>query len=165
MSMRLKEREEGIQQVLGRLAEESDNGIPTIVEGRKDVEALRSLGIEGVVISAKSGGRSLLDVISEVEKGHPKEVILLLDCDRRGNEYTRRLRQHLETAKIVANTSIRRELFRLVGKEVRDVESLGAYLETLREKYMGHQRTLTSLKRAQAKQIRIYQRKLKEEEH
>lgn len=133
MSTRLREREEKIQHVLQCLAAESSKGSPIIVEGKKDIETLRTLSIEGKIISAKSG-KSFLDVISEVEKGRPREVILLLDFDRRGQELTRRLKQHLETAKITPNTTFWRELFSLAGKEIRDIESLSAYMETLRKK-------------------------------
>jgi 5S rRNA maturation endonuclease (ribonuclease M5) len=135
LSTRLREREEKIQHVLQCLAAESSNGSPILVEGKKDVETLKTLGIEGRIIPAKSG-KSFLDVISEVEKDRPREVILLLDFDRRGQELTRRLKQHLETARITPNTTLWRELFSLAGKEIRDVESLSSYLETLRKKCM-----------------------------
>jgi 5S rRNA maturation endonuclease (ribonuclease M5) len=133
LSDRLREREERIQHVLGRLAAESSNGTPIIVEGKKDTETLRKLAIGGKIITAKSG-KSLLDVVSEVEESRPEEAILLLDYDKRGKELTRLLKRHLETTKIVPNTTFWRELFSLVGKEIRDVESLTAYLETLKKK-------------------------------
>jgi len=134
LSTRLKEREVKIQHLLQCLAVESGKGTPIIVEGRKDFETLEALGVEGTIICAKSGGKSFLDLVSEVQKRQPREVILLLDSDRRGKELTRRLKQHLETAKIAPNTVFWRELFGLVGREVRDVESLASYLETLAKK-------------------------------
>jgi 5S rRNA maturation endonuclease (ribonuclease M5) len=136
LSTRIKEREEKILQLLQYLAIESSKGTPIIVEGRKDTETLRALGVEGKVIPAKSGGKSLLDVITEIEKEQPREVILLLDYDRRGKELTGRLRRYLETARITPNTTFRRELFHLVGKEVKDIESLVSYLDTLRKKVL-----------------------------
>jgi len=134
LSTRLKEKEEKILQVLERLAEESANGITIIVEGKKDIEALRTLAIGGNIICAKTGGKSLLDVISEVEKTGAREVILLLDFDRRGREWTNRIRQQLEKARIKPNISFWRELSSLIGKEVKDVEGLTAYMETLKRK-------------------------------
>lgn len=163
MSDHLREREERIQHILRCLAAESSKGTPIIVEGKKDVETLKTLAIEGKIITAKSG-KSLLDVIFEVEKTRPEEVILLLDFDRRGKELTRLLKQHLEMAKIVPDTTFWRELFSLLGKEVKDIESLGAYLETLKRKYVVHQRTLSSIKRAQARRTLAFRRKLNEEE-
>jgi 5S rRNA maturation endonuclease (ribonuclease M5) len=134
LSTRLKEREEKILQLLQCLAAESGKGTPIIVEGRKDTETLRALGVEGKIIPAKSGGKSLLDVLTEIEEAQPQETILLLDYDRRGKELTKRLRQYLERAKIKPNTTFRRDLFHLVGKEIKDIESLTSYLDTLRKK-------------------------------
>jgi len=134
LSAHLKEKEEKILQVLECLAEESAKGTPIIVEGKNDVEALRNLAVKGKIISAKTGGKSLLDVISEVEKTSASEVILLFDFDRRGKEWTKRIRQQLERARIKPNTRFWRELLTLVGREVKDVEGLTTYMETLKSK-------------------------------
>ena len=134
MSKRLKEREERIQQVLACLIEESSKGILIIVEGRNDVETLRQLGVEGEIISAKTGGRTQLDVICEVEESGAKEVIMLLDFDRRGREWTRVLKQRLEKARIKPNLTFWNELMRFAGREVKDVEGLASYIQTLKKK-------------------------------
>jgi 5S rRNA maturation endonuclease (ribonuclease M5) len=134
LSTHLQEKEEKILQVLEHLAEESAKGTPIIVEGKNDIEALRRLGVEGKIISAKTGGKSILDVISEVEKLAPKEVIMLLDFDRRGRELTKRLRQDLEKAKTKINITFWSRLLDLVGTEVKDVEGLATYTETLKRK-------------------------------
>lgn len=134
MSKRLKEREERIQQVLACLIEESSKGILIIVEGRNDVETLRQLGVEGEIISAKTGGRTQLDVICEVEESGAKEVIMLLDFDRRGREWTRVLKQRLEKARIKPNLTFWNELMRFAGREVKDVEGLASYVQTLKKK-------------------------------
>ena len=116
------------------LAEESAKGTPIVVEGKNDIEALRILGIEGTIISAKTGGKTILDVILEVEKLTPKEVIMLLDFDRRGKELTKRLKQNLEKAKTKINLTFWSRLLELVGTEVKDVEGLATYMETLKRK-------------------------------
>ena len=134
MSTRLKEKEEKILLTLERLDQESAKDIPIIVEGKKDVEALRVLGIEGKIIQAKTGGKSMLDVISEVEECGAKEVILLLDFDRRGREWTKSLKQHLEKMQIKANVVFWKKLRGIVGREVKDVEGLASYMETLKRK-------------------------------
>ena len=134
MSTRLKEKEEKILQILTALAEESAKGTPILVEGKKDVEALRALGVEGAVLTVKTGGKSFLDVVSEIEQMGASEVILFLDFDRRGKEGTKRLKQNLERAKIKPNVKFWRELSALLGKEIQCIESLTAYMETLRAK-------------------------------
>ncbi|MBE0520565.1 toprim domain-containing protein [Candidatus Bathyarchaeota archaeon] len=134
MSTRLKEKEERILQALECLAQESAKDIPIVVEGKKDVEALRELAIEGKIIEAKTGGKSMLDVISEVEECGAQEVILLLDFDRRGREWTKSLRQYLEKMQIKANVVFWKKLRGIVGREVKDVEGLASYMETLKRK-------------------------------
>jgi 5S rRNA maturation endonuclease (ribonuclease M5) len=134
LSTRLKEKEEKILQILEALAKESAKGTPIIVEGKKDVEALRVLGVEGTLMSVKTGGKSFLDAVSEIERMGTSEVILFLDFDRRGKEGTKRLKQNLERAKIKPNVKFWRELSALVGKEIQCVESLTAYLRNLHMK-------------------------------
>lgn len=134
MSTRLKEKQEKILQILNALAEASAEGTPIIVEGKNDVAALRCLGVEGNLITVKTGGRSFLDVVSEVERAGTVEVVLFLDFDRRGKEGTKRLKQGFERVKIKADVGLWRALLGLVGKEVQCVEGLAAYLETLRVK-------------------------------
>ena len=68
MSTRLKIKEEKIFKILTSLSEESLNGTPIIVEGKKDVNALRMLGVKGIIITVKTKGKSFLDVISEIQK-------------------------------------------------------------------------------------------------
>jgi 5S rRNA maturation endonuclease (ribonuclease M5) len=131
---RLKEKEEKLVQVLSALADEAAKGTPILVEGKKDVEALRALGVEGPILSVKTGGKSFVDVVSELEESKAPRVILLLDFDRRGKEGTRRLKQNLERAKIKTEIEFWRALSRLAGRDVQCVEGLVAYMENLRTK-------------------------------
>lgn len=134
MQDRLKEKEERLLQVLASLAEQTGKGIPIVVEGKNDVETLKMLGIEGITISAKTGGKSLLDVVSEVEKLGVQEAILLFDFDRRGREWTKRVKLHLEKVGITPNLTFWSELLILVGRDVKDIEGLASYVETLKSK-------------------------------
>jgi len=134
LSTRLKEKEEQILQVLEQLAEENRNGKPIIVEGQKDAETLRELGINGQIIFAKTGGKSLLDVVSEIEVASASEILMLLDFDRRGRELTERLKRHIEKLGIKANMHYWLRLSSLVGREVKDVEGLAKYIKTLKSK-------------------------------
>ena len=134
MSKRLKDREERIQQVLACLIEESSRGILVIVEGKNDVETLRQLGVEGDIVSAKTGGKTQQDVICELEESGAKEVIMLLDFDKRGREWTRVLKQRLEKARIKPNLTFWNDLMRFAGREVKDVEGLASYIQTLKKK-------------------------------
>jgi 5S rRNA maturation endonuclease (ribonuclease M5) len=138
LSTHLRQKEERLEEILEHLAEEVAEGTPIIVEGIKDLNTLAALGVSGQVISAKSAGKSLFDLVSEIEDTGTREVILLLDFDRRGKEWTGRLKELLERKKITPNTIFWRELLGLVGKEVKDVEGLVSYMETLKSKISGN---------------------------
>jgi len=127
-------RLEEILRLLERLKARMADGALVIVEGRRDVESLRHLGAAGNILPAKASGKSLLDVLREVEGQEVREAILLLDFDRRGREWTRRLARHLEAMKIRANLTFWRHLLGLAGRDVKDIESLASYVETLSEK-------------------------------
>ena len=134
MSTRLKEKEEKILEILEALAKESVEGKPIVVEGKKDVVALRDLGVGGIVLTVKTGGKSFLDAVCEIEKMGVPEVILFMDFDRRGKEGTKHLKQSLERIKIKANTKLWRTLSATAGKEIQCIESLATYLHTLHQK-------------------------------
>ena len=134
MSMHLKNKVEKIERVLAKLVDESSNGKLIIVEGKKDIQTLQSLGVSGPILTLKTGGKSFLDVIAEIELLGTNEIILLLDFDRRGKEGTKRLKCDLERLKIRVNVTFWCELHRLVGHEIQSIESLDTYLKNLHEK-------------------------------
>jgi len=127
-------RLEEILRLLEKLKERMADGALVIVEGRKDVESLRKLGAVGKILPAKSSGKSLLDALREIERQEVREAILLMDFDRRGREWTMRLARHLEAMKIRPNLTFWRQLLGLAGRDVKDIESLAGYIETLSEK-------------------------------
>ncbi len=134
MSTRLEEKEEKILKIFEKLAEESSKGIPIIVEGEKDTRALRILEIKGEIIEAKTAGKSILNVLSEVQRSTQTEVILLLDFDRRGKQLSKRLRRHLDAMRIRSNVFFWERLQAIVGRELKDIEGLASYMETLKSK-------------------------------
>ena len=137
MLKRLKEKEEKIQHVIDELREESSGGTVILVEGKKDVETLQALGVEGNIFTIKTGGKSFLDVVSELEKARVSEVVLLLDFDRRGKQGTNHLRQSLEHAGVKVKLRFWLALLKLAGKDIQCVEGLEAYLENLQTKIRG----------------------------
>jgi 5S rRNA maturation endonuclease (ribonuclease M5) len=143
LSTQLKEKLEKISDLLERLALQSAKGIPIIVEGPKDVKTLRSFAISGEIIAAKTK-RSFLALATDVEKLDVDEVILLLDFDRRGKEWTKRLTQYLEQTRINPNTFFWTELEDLVGCEVKDIEGLLSFIFTLKKKSLNSQTIIES---------------------
>lgn len=132
MLRRLQEKEEKLTEALNTLAEESAKGTTILVEGRKDVETLRNLGVQGPILTVKTGGKSFLDVISELEEQRLAKVVLLLDFDRRGKQGTNRLRRNLERTGIKVDLVVWLALLGSVGKDVQCVEGLTAYLKRLK---------------------------------
>jgi 5S rRNA maturation endonuclease (ribonuclease M5) len=134
LSTKFKEKQEKIQQIISKLADSSAKGKPVVVEGKKDEQALRELGICGLVLTVKTCGKSFLEATAEIENLSVQEVVLLLDFDRRGKEGTLRLKQDLERTKIKVNTRFWNDLEALVGRDIRCIESSPSYLLTLEQK-------------------------------
>ena len=134
MSTRLKEKLEKILELLDRLATESARGTPIVVEGTSDVDALRHLSITGRIIPVKASGKTFIDIVDEVVKSGKSEIILLMDFDRRGKEWTKRMARHLQELRIKPNTLFWNGLLKLAGRDVKDIEGLATYLETLKKK-------------------------------
>lgn len=134
MSTHLKDKVEKIERILTQLTEESAKGKLIVVEGKKDAQALQELGVNGAIVTVKTGGKSFLEATVEIEALGANEVILFLDFDRRGTEGTKRLQESLERGKIKVNVRFWRELGGLVGREIQCIESLTSYLRTLQEK-------------------------------
>jgi 5S rRNA maturation endonuclease (ribonuclease M5) len=134
LSEGLKRKAERLAKLLEKLAAEAKKDIPIVVEGQKDVASLKQLGVNGDFVSSKTQGKSFLDILTEIERRQVKEVILLLDFDRRGVEWTHRLKQHLEKTRIKPNLTFWNELYGLVGRNLKDIEGLATYIDTLKKK-------------------------------
>lgn len=124
-----KERLEKIMDILEEL-EEASTRSPIIVEGIRDVEALRRLGIERNVTSL-SKGISLFAFCERLSMSWD-EVVLLTDWDRKGGRIARKLKDALDANGARAVEDLRARLAILVKKEVKDVEGLPTYIERLR---------------------------------
>jgi 5S rRNA maturation endonuclease (ribonuclease M5) len=137
LSTHLRERLEKIEQILECLIQESTGGVPIIVEGDNDFQTLRHLGIKGKIICAKTGGKSRLDMLCQIENSGVEEVILLFDFDRRGREWTETVRESLEKARLKPDLTFWNQLRSFVSRDVKDIEGLDGYLDTLKKK-TGH---------------------------
>jgi len=134
MSTSLQRKAEKLAQLLERLQAEAAKNALIVVEGLNDIEALSELSIQGNIISVKTAGKSFLDILTEIEEKNTSEAILLLDFDRRGKELTKRLKQRLEEKRIKVNVNFWNRLHALVGHNIKDIEGLPAYMETLKKR-------------------------------
>lgn len=103
--------------------------IPILVEGFHDVEALRSLGLDGPILHLHKGGVSVYDRCKWISSHHP-HVLLLLDSDPRGYHLRRKVIRFLESD-WESMDELRSELFNLVGHYIQHVEALGRFYKKL----------------------------------
>ncbi len=124
---------EQLDEVLARLSDEASRGVPVVVEGRSDVEALRSLGINGHFVVAKADSKPVADLALELAS-RASEVIVLTDFDAAGREQAFLWALELERVGVKANLAYWRCLMGLVGSFAKDIESLPSLIETLMRK-------------------------------
>ena len=136
-----EERLEQIEKVLSQLQDLSET-TPIIVEGLRDIAALKRMGITRNVISLGKGD-SIFN-FSENLSRTTRRAIILTDWDRKGGQLARMLREALMANGVIANDNIRAKLGILSKKEVKDVESMPAFVERLRY------RPLISMKKARS---------------
>ncbi|MDI6890446.1 MAG: hypothetical protein QMC83_05820 [Thermodesulfovibrionales bacterium] len=114
------ERMERLREVIEALYE-INKTVPIIVEGKKDVSALRRLGLIGEIITLHRG-KGLHDFCADIaEKFH--RVIILLDWDKKGENLNKALSMHLNGH--WEEFSFFRELFKVhCQKEIKDIEGI-----------------------------------------
>ncbi|MFZ3050658.1 MAG: topoisomerase, partial [Methanothrix sp.] len=90
------------------------------------------LGLTGPVIMASC--RSALDLAEDAARSY-RDIIILTDWDRKGDEMARIIELHLWSVGSRPDTEIRSRIKKLVRKEIKDVESLHRYMERMRYLY------------------------------
>ncbi len=125
---------EGLEAVMDIIAEvrSRNETIPILVEGEKDVAALRSLGMPGDILTVHSG-RPLVDVCDWIAAAYD-EVIVLTDWDTKGGRLSRAIEQNLS-----GRTRCITEYRGLLAKNsmVKDIEGLPSYLDSMQQKIEG----------------------------
>ncbi len=110
-----------------KLNDESVNGAIVVVEGVRDVEALKSIGFVGNVFMLCHN--SNLQTLAEKAKNYRK-TILLLDLDREGRSLTKKAALLLEK-KSAIDLYFRRELSSTTRGRVKHIEELRRFKEYL----------------------------------
>ena len=116
------------------LSGEGNPDCPVLVEGAKDVTALRTLGFSGVIETVNRGwDRSRLVAYlydtygtrNTVDSGPP--LILLMDWDRTGGRLQTTLRDRLMALDVPVDEELRQVLLKVMKPEGRTVESLAPH--------------------------------------
>jgi 5S rRNA maturation endonuclease (ribonuclease M5) len=126
--MDYKKSLEDLEKALSELRDENKK-IPVVVEGEKDVDALRKLDLKGIIISVNAGV-SLTDFCDRLA-GKCKEIIILTDWDRRGGYLCHTIKKNLE-GRVNCNTHYR-EIF-AKNAMIRTLEGLPSWISTMKEK-------------------------------
>ncbi|HDD43103.1 MAG TPA: toprim domain-containing protein [Nitrososphaeria archaeon] len=101
------------EEILEKLKADSRIGIPIIVEGERDAESLRRLGVSGEIITV----RSIRGLRRRFEREDVREVILLLDLDKEGEHVLKLVKKSLEGVVKQVNVSYwqRLKVFKRLG--------------------------------------------------
>lgn len=124
-----KERLESIMKVMEELEALSEQ-MPVVVEGLRDVEALKLLGISRNVVSLSKGVS--IFAFCESLSNEWDSVLILTDWDRKGGRLARKLKEALMANGAKPIEAVRAQLAFLAKKDVKDIESLPTYLRRLR---------------------------------
>ena len=104
--------------------------MPILIEGRKDEEALRELGVNGPFIKVSGSSLNLSEIA--LRAAMSSRVIILTDFDRKGSELARRLYMDIQSLGSYPDLSIRRRLMGMTRRYIKDIQSLPSYIERLK---------------------------------
>lgn len=121
------ERAERLKEFLSSL-NEINKSVPIIVEGKRDVLALRRLGFIGEIITVHSG-KGLYEFCQDISEMFNR-VILLIDWDEKGDILYKKLSDNLKG--LWEEFSSLREMIKvLCQKDIRDIEAIPVLLKRL----------------------------------
>ena len=104
--------------------------MPILIEGKKDENALKKLGINGTFIKVSGSGLKLFEIAEKSVKLSSK-VIILTDFDKKGEQVAKRLAEDIQSLGSYPNLEIRRKIMGITRKFIKDIESLPRHMEQL----------------------------------
>ncbi|MGA2971980.1 MAG: hypothetical protein ABSE39_05065 [Candidatus Bathyarchaeia archaeon] len=123
-------RLERLEKLIQRVSHESEQGGIIVVEGTRDRDSLRKLGISGTILCLQSSRKNTVGFVEELDAR--SKVIVLTDFDRQGVFLAKRLARSLNYQKIHPNLVLWRELRGLTRSHVRSIEELPKFHNRLR---------------------------------
>ncbi len=113
-----------VQNFVNRLNEESNDGAIVVVEGKRDVNGLASLGFRGNIITINSF-RGINRLVESLEK--ETKVILMLDMDRKGKYLTHKILTLLQRNGKSVDIFQKKILSEITKGKVRHIEEIIVY--------------------------------------
>lgn len=126
--MDYKKSLEDLEVIISEFIEENKS-TPIVVEGDKDIEALRRLGFIGTIISVNRGVN--LSTFCDRISNDFVSIIILTDWDRRGGHLCHTIKKNLE-GRVKCNIKYRELLAK--NTKIQTVESLPSWIITIKEK-------------------------------
>jgi len=130
----LEVRLEKFRKLIDRLSYESQKGSVIVVEGIRDRDSLRRIGITGRILCLQSSRKNTLGFVEDLQG--VGEVIVLTDFDREGTFLARRLARILNAQRMRSNLILWRDLRRLTRSDIRSIEELPKYYQRLQVKQL-----------------------------
>lgn len=128
-----------------RDVEQGGSSCPVLIEGIKDVKALRKLGFTGVIEQLNRGwdrSRLVAYLFEKYGCNNPNDggpaIILLMDWDRTGGRIQNDMSIRLRAMDVSLDEETRIELVRAMKPEGKTIESLSPFASELREKMSYH---------------------------
>lgn len=119
---------------LSRIVEElsfrTEQGTTILIEGKKDEEALKKLGINGNIIKVSGSGLKLFEVAERAIESS-SEVIILTDFDKQGSILAKKLSNDIQSLGSHPDLNIRKKLMNITRRHIKDIESLPKHLKQL----------------------------------
>lgn len=108
----------------------AEQGMPILIEGKKDENALKKLGINGTFIKVSGSGLKLFEIAEKSVKLSSK-IVILTDFDKKGEQLAKRLAEDIQSLGSYPNLDIRRKIKGITRKFIKDIESLPRHMEQL----------------------------------
>lgn len=108
----------------------AEQGSPLLIEGKKDEEALRKLGINGNFIKVSGSPLKLFEIAEKAAESSSK-IIILTDFDKKGNELAKRLSEDIQGLGSHPDLEFRRKIMGITRRFIKDIESLEKHLRQL----------------------------------
>ena len=127
-------RLERFRKLVEQISFESSNGSTIIVEGQRDRQSLRSMGITGPIQCLQSSRTNAAGFVENLVG--VRRVVVLTDFDREGVSLAKKLARSLSVHGLHVNLVLWKSLRELTRSEVRSIQELPKYSERLqRETY------------------------------
>ena len=107
-----------------------EEGVPILIEGKRDEEALRELGINGNFIKVSGSGLKLYEIAEKAVESSSK-VVILTDFDKKGNELAKRLSKDIQSLGSHPNLKIRKKIMGMTRRYIKDIQSLPKHINQL----------------------------------